>query len=290
MNTLPVNPHLDPDLVRGALRERHPDWRPIFGQSGAAEVHLRNQGVGELQEEQDLTRNGDSPPLFLFFGWYRHIFQDAQARYTYVPLNRQPQFHSIFGWLQVSRKVNFAGRRERENFARNYPWAAAHPHVSCSCMDGQPNALYIAPKPDSEDDHLILNGQRTNLNASGMFSTFNPDVHRLSMLQGRPMSQWRLPIWFHHHGAPTLTYHRDPTRWHGIEGDPKHIRLQTVGVGQEFVLDTDVGGYDQTLIGAWVKRIVASGIGPQREQRSTSRAEASGSGDALGRLGATTDR
>ncbi|NJN30559.1 MAG: hypothetical protein HC824_09105 [Synechococcales cyanobacterium RM1_1_8] len=37
--------HLDPDLDPASL-ERHPDWKPSFGQARASERHLRNQGVG----------------------------------------------------------------------------------------------------------------------------------------------------------------------------------------------------------------------------------------------------
>jgi hypothetical protein len=67
---LPHPPHLDPDLVRGARRDRHPDWRPIFGQAGSAEGHLRKQGVGVLPRGEDFLHNGGSGPLFLFFGLY----------------------------------------------------------------------------------------------------------------------------------------------------------------------------------------------------------------------------
>jgi hypothetical protein len=51
--------HLDPDLCRSSL-DRLPNWRPLFGQAGQAQVHLDNHGVGA----------GD---MFLFFGWFRRI-------------------------------------------------------------------------------------------------------------------------------------------------------------------------------------------------------------------------
>jgi hypothetical protein len=47
--------HLDPDIRPGLVRRE--GWMPAFGQVGAAETHLENQGVGM----------GD---LFLFFGWF----------------------------------------------------------------------------------------------------------------------------------------------------------------------------------------------------------------------------
>ena len=46
--------HLDPDLIAGAY-PRGEGWRPLLGQTGSAQGHLRNQGV----------EPGD---LFLFFG------------------------------------------------------------------------------------------------------------------------------------------------------------------------------------------------------------------------------
>ena len=49
--------HLDPDLSAHSI-PRADGWRPLFGQEGAAESHLENQGVGP----------GD---IFLFFGLFR---------------------------------------------------------------------------------------------------------------------------------------------------------------------------------------------------------------------------
>src|SRR5438105_4185619 len=37
--------HLDPDLREGAI-SRPTGWRPLFGQDGGAQTHLRKQGVG----------------------------------------------------------------------------------------------------------------------------------------------------------------------------------------------------------------------------------------------------
>jgi hypothetical protein len=51
--------HLDPDLnALSVLRQTN--WRPVFGQAGAAEKHLQNQGVKE----------GD---VFVFYGWFRQV-------------------------------------------------------------------------------------------------------------------------------------------------------------------------------------------------------------------------
>ena len=74
--------HLDPDLVAGTV-PRLPGWCAAFGQTGSAQGHLRNQGVGP----------GD---LFLFFGWYQRVeHRDGKLQYT------GPQIHSLFGWMQI---------------------------------------------------------------------------------------------------------------------------------------------------------------------------------------------
>ena len=250
-----------PDLVRGALRHRHSDWSCVFGQSGGTETLLRKAGVGALDGvgEEVFIKKGDPGPLFLFFGWYRRAVRDNRG-YSFAPVAQGDGVHALFGWLQAARKVNFAGEVDRKAFARANPWAAKHPHVSCPCSDGQPNAIYIAPKPDTEEDVLNLDGVKTNLRASGMFSTFNPAVHTLT-LQGHTKRVWRLPKWFFRGGEPTLGMHDNaPWRWQAINGQPEYIQLQSVDIGQEFVFNTE--RYDRELVHAWVKRIIEAGDGP----------------------------
>src|SRR5690349_16868847 len=61
--------HLDPDLSFESI-PRLAGWRPVFGQSGAAESHLRRMGVGE----------GD---VFVFYGWFRQV-ECIGGRYRYM--------------------------------------------------------------------------------------------------------------------------------------------------------------------------------------------------------------
>ena len=49
--------NLAPELNFGSIPKSE-NWKPIFGQAGAAERHLQNHGVKE----------GD---VFVFFGWFR---------------------------------------------------------------------------------------------------------------------------------------------------------------------------------------------------------------------------
>lgn len=273
------SPHLDPDLVHGALKKRPDHWRPIFGQSGGQETQLRNRGVGRQVRPGSVVganghqrkvngvgegvgnehfRDGIAGPLFLFFGWFRNV-EESEGQYSYAPPVQSPDIHAFFGWLQTAQKVSFAGREDREAFMRNNPWAAQHPHVASTYYDGRPNAIYIAPEPDSKDDRLNLDGTLTDFKASGMFSTYAPDVHQLT-LDGQTRTNWRLPAWFfHRNGNPTLGMHGNLNRWQAIPEQPGHIHLRSVDIGQEFVFDSC--DYDRKVVHAWVKKIIEAGRG-----------------------------
>jgi hypothetical protein len=197
--------HLDPDL-RADAAPRPPGWRPVFGQSHAAERHLQNHGVGP----------GD---LFLFYGWFRAVEREA-GRWRYVA--GAPDLHVLFGWLQVDRRVPAV------DWQRCAPWAADHPHCRCPGPSDR-DSLYLA-RAD-----LRLPGQAPGAAGAGVFPRFAAAL-RLSAPGGR-RSLWRLPPWFAPGaGGSALSYHARPARWQA-QGD--HTLLQTVGRGQEFVLDCD---------------------------------------------------
>lgn len=109
--------HLDPDLRPG----RATGWLPAFGQTGAAQTHLANQGVGV----------GD---LFLFFGRFRQAEYAPDGWLRYV--RSAPTLHIVFGYLQVGAIV-------QGDQVRDYPW---HPHAE----NPHPlpnNTLYLASDP-----------------------------------------------------------------------------------------------------------------------------------------------
>jgi hypothetical protein len=239
--------HLDPDLVRHALTSRHPDWRPIFGQSGSPETQLHKMGV------DDPSGDRRSRPVFLFFGWYREI-RKVKNGYAYVRM--APNIHALFGWLQVEQKIVLTGREHREQVRRELPWAASHPHVACDCFDNAPNAIYVAPRPNSETDRLILDGRDTGLPASGMFRHYDPEVHNLT-IEGCSRRNWRVPLWLYRSGAPELGMHTDTKRWTQIPNDPEHIHLRSVDRGQEFVFDSEE--HETERASKWVERIVRAG-------------------------------
>ena len=69
---------------------------------------------------------------------------------------------------------------------------------------------------------------------------------------GAGVSNWRLPPWFYPDGnKPPLTYHPDPKRW---RRDANHAYLQSVGRGQEFVLD--LAHYPEAI--EWLSDLVSS--------------------------------
>ena len=73
---------------------------------------------------------------------------------------------------------------------------------------------------------------------------------RLTSPDERLRTQWRLPSLFDPlRTSDPLSYHSDGERWHATD---THMRLSTVGRGQEFVLDADV--YPEAL--AWFNEML----------------------------------
>jgi len=195
--------HLDPDLRRDAIA-RGAGWRPIFGQAAAAQSHLANQEVGR----------GD---LFLFFGCFR-CAEQAGGAFRFVRGARK--LHVIFGWLQVECVA-----RATSGLAAEKPWAAGHPHLA-KPERYKNNTLYFA------SDRLSAIGLDTS--GAGTFDRIRPEL--ILTETDSNCSVWRLPRWFDPRGRAPLTYNGEPTRWTDCGTS---MRLQSVGKGQEFVLDVD---------------------------------------------------
>lgn len=208
--------HLDPDLYDGSVMRR-PGWRPSFGQVGAAQRHLSNQGVGP----------GD---VFLFFGWFRQA-EHATGRWSYA--RGAPNLHVLFGWLQVGQVLRVA---ESE-----YPeWLADHPHVQHASRFGAENTIYIAAERLSGTSHCMP--------TAGIFRQWSSDLQLTA--RGRTRSVWRLPSWLlKDPERPALSYHLNRARWHG---DDDGVLLKTVAKGQEFVID--VGNC--THASKWLRSLV----------------------------------
>ena len=201
--------HLDPDLDNTS-RPRLANWKPLFGQAGAAEGHLQKCGV----------QAGD---IFLFYGWFRQI-ETINGKFCYG--QGAPDLHVIFGWLQIEQRIDVANR------AALPAWALDHPHCRRHLLSPRAHgldALYVA------SDSLQLPGAPMDKPGGGVFPTF----HRARCLTApgsAKRSIWQLPSWFHPDGrASCLSYHGTATRWTKM-GD--QVYLQSVGRGQEFVLES----------------------------------------------------
>jgi hypothetical protein len=193
--------HLDPDLSDVSVARR-PGWRASLGQMGSAQKHLAKQGVGL----------GD---VFLFFGWFRQVEYFA-GRWRYV--SGAPSVHALFGWLQVGNVLN-VGESECP------VWLEDHPHVQHAAHIGADNTIYVA------GERLL--GSRHRLPAAGTFQRWGADLQLTA--PGCSRSVWRVPRWLlKSPEQPILSYHRDPSRW---RVDNECAIVQTVGKGQEFVID-----------------------------------------------------
>jgi hypothetical protein len=190
--------HLDPDLRKDS-QPRKAGWRPLFGQAGPSQGHLDKHGV----------KSGD---FFLFFGWFRQVEQ-VNGRFRYKP--RARDLHMFYGWLEVGDiwKVN-------EDRSRIPVWAAEHPHVTAKNYSPN-NTIYVSAGTDS------------TFNA-GTFRTLADQLVLTEPSQSR--SRWRLPKWLHPAKRTSrLSCHDKLSRW---RSDEDYTYLQSVGRGQEFVLDT----------------------------------------------------
>jgi len=218
--------HLDPDLVAGD-RPRAAGWRPLFGQEGAAQGHLRNEGVGA----------GD---LFLFFGLFQKVFHRA-GRYRFDPA--APRVHMLWGWLQVDEVVPVGDCPEAIR-----RWAGRHPHFHHAASPH--NVLYLSRSRLSP-----LGGGCVDRSGSGVFARNHPS-RRLTE-PGSPLpSRWILPGWMHPRpGRPALSYHRNVARW-TREGEG--TRLHAAARGQEFVFSAQ----DHPEAIDWLRVLFGRNVGP----------------------------
>ena len=201
--------HLDPD-IHYADYPRQEGWRPLFGQSSAAQGHLRNQGV----------QIGD---LFLYFGLFQEVEKisdtDNTDRWRFV--RGAPKRHILWGWLQIGEihKVDKLAKDE-------LPWAGDHPHLHPLRPKRPSNTLYVA------SPGLCL-GDGSTAQGAGCFLKFDERLVLTDPNESR-VTAWRLPRCFSRDDEKSLlTYHK-PQCW---KRNGQYAYLQSAGRGQEFVLD-----------------------------------------------------
>ncbi len=213
--------HLDPDLSPNYL-PRTNGWRPTFGQYGAAQAHLNNQGVAA----------GD---VFLFFGLFNSVIEDGGVWRWQV--NSAPS-HRLWGYLQIGEILPV-----QDCDFTHYPWLRYHAH---SQFQARHNTFYIGA------DQLVLSGRPTGLPGTGVFHKAKDEL-KLTAPNANTVSQWRLPKWFYpSRGKPALSYHGDKTRW---RRQGQYCALASVARGQEFVLD----GQYYPQASQWLAETIALG-------------------------------
>lgn len=197
--------HNDPDLRVDAM-PRPTSWLPGFGQAKAAQGHLRNHFVGK----------GD---VFLFFGWFRNVHRVRQT-WSYTP--NSANRHILFGWLQIEGAYDLSRRTPLPP-----AWTVGHPHRQ---TDYKNNFLYTAG-PRLKDVSVL----KKKLPGGGVFPRFHERLQLTAPNETR--SVWRLPKWFFpRENKLPLSYHATESRW---RSDNLFAYLNTVSIGQEFVLDCD---------------------------------------------------
>jgi hypothetical protein len=197
--------HLDPDLSPESL-PRLAGWRPIFGQTGAAQGHLRKNGVGR-------------DDIFLFFGLFRRA-SVTRGRYGWAT-EAQP-CHVLWGWLQIGEILSLATAEPE-----GYEWAAYHPHLHRGRETN--NVLYVSAPYLNLDS---VGPQK--IPGAGVFPYFSAS-RQLTAPSAPSPSIWELPRWFFPEEERTpLTYHADLGRWRRTAS---RTELRTVARGQEFILD-----------------------------------------------------
>jgi hypothetical protein len=159
--------HLDPDICAGVLG-RPRSWKPLFGQSGAAQTHLESQDV----------KPGD---LFLFFGWFRETTANGRR---FARPEVDPGRHIIYGYLQVGRVRKVSERTKTPR------WMAYHPHANPPFQTN--NTFYEAAKYLSWDN---------TIRGAGVFRFGD---HLVLTDKGRSRTKWRLPDCFR---KVNITYH-----------------------------------------------------------------------------------
>lgn len=161
--------HLDPD-IRFRTLKRGTNWKGLFGQSGAAQSHLRNQNVSI----------GD---IFLFFGWFTPTYLINRK----LELKNRSGFHAIFGYLEIAEILEL-------NIQDIPNWMQYHPHYKTRHITLLNDTFYVA------SEVLFFNN---NLKGYGTFQ-YNPKLKLTK--EGYSRSKWNLPEFFKH---TSISFHNE---------------------------------------------------------------------------------
>ncbi len=195
------------DLLKEVYPLRDKAWRPLFGQLGSAQGHLRKQGIGQ----------GD---IFLFFGLYNWVRQ-ANGIYSYEK-NEQP-FHMLWGWFQVETVLDLD-----KPGSKIQAWMKYHPYFYMPGVKGK--ALYLGAKDLTIAQKVIIKG-----GGVGIFDEYREDL-QLTRPGSERCTDWLVPAFLYNKDKVKLpTYHQDRSRW---KKEGEQYNLTAVSIGQEFVFDS----------------------------------------------------
>jgi hypothetical protein len=169
--------------------------------------------------------------IIFFFGWFRHAeFEEGKFFYKKSTSDYPTDMQVIYGFMKIEKELDvFKDKSKVPDYAKY------HPHVS-------------APSKEA-GEHIYLGSSSR---------VFNLSDELILTKKGQTRSRWNLPLLEH------TKMSSNPTdkikRWHEKEG-----YFQTVGRGQEFVLDAT----PEVL--RWVHRILHNRIENEEVNKNTIR-------------------
>lgn len=220
VDLLDARAHLDPDVVAPVVA-RQAGWRPMFGQVGAAQGHLRRLGVGP----------GD---LLLFYGWFCPTRSHEHGQLRYAPARERIQ--ALWGYLEIDEVLSVADTPEPP------VWARSHPHFAQRDEPrfAKANTVYVATSRLSFD---------TRLKGAGSVGRYRPEL-RLTRAGSTP-STWELPIGFHPSRTSFPMTGNASSSW---SIDRERTVLRASRIGQEFVVESN------NEIAEWMLRVLDTAV------------------------------
>jgi hypothetical protein len=217
--------HLDPDL-RQDTKQRPSEWKAIFGQSGAAQGHLKNQKINI----------GD---IFLFFGSFAKT-KEIDGKLSYIKDDKYPNgAHIIFGYLQIGQIIEL---NEPEDYDKKLDiFTKFHPHADKEFRDEQGykrinNCMYVAAETLSLNSNFPGAGT-FNLNDSRILT--KPSDSQILSKKETLISIWKVPSFFKN---LEISYNKNSFKDNGY--------FKSASRGQEFVIDDNI-----ELI-KWTRKII----------------------------------
>lgn len=206
----------------------------------------------------------DPATCSFFFGQFCRVERDRYGQLRYV--KKALTQHVIFGWLRVGEVYHLPDESDRVP-----KWARYHAHLNYAGIEPVPNVIYTAA------DKLDCG---TDMPGWGVFQRFGDDLRlthpSLTIARnGKPKnktSRWQLPAWMNpwmdpQNPRPALTHHLTERPWMG--SDERFATLQTVGKGQEFILNADA--YPEAW--PWAKGLIVKCGAENLMERPASRPE-----------------